>query len=338
MQHRRGVVVLLAALMMPIVCGFAALAIDAGYAWTQRSMLQNTADASALAGASALPDDIGVSRTRARDYIARNPALAGPIERWEIDPGRWERGRFVPTTERPNALRVVVMRNEELFFAPVLGINNASIRAVAIATHGGGAPRNIMLVLDVSGSMRKEGKWESAKSASLTFVDMIADTGNGSLVGAVLFDDDVKMRESLTDDFDRAKAWIEEGRLGSGTNIAGGLAAGWQESVNPATMNRRAKPVVILLSDGKANRTGDLSAACLGLAPEPAVLCEAQQAAHADQPVTVHTISLGRNSDPQLMERAATITGGKHYHAPTGSQLEDIYAAIAQDGPLHLVQ
>ena len=43
------------ALLMTVICGFAALAIDLGYGYYQKNDLQTAADAAALAAASQLP-------------------------------------------------------------------------------------------------------------------------------------------------------------------------------------------------------------------------------------------------------------------------------------------
>jgi Flp pilus assembly protein TadG len=51
---QRGVVLILVALSLFVLLGFAAFAIDFGYAYVVRNQLQNAADASALAGASVL--------------------------------------------------------------------------------------------------------------------------------------------------------------------------------------------------------------------------------------------------------------------------------------------
>src|SRR5580693_7634218 len=52
--RRRGLVLALAALMMPLVVGAMAMALDGGVLYLQRRQAQSAADASALAGAYAL--------------------------------------------------------------------------------------------------------------------------------------------------------------------------------------------------------------------------------------------------------------------------------------------
>ena len=52
-RHNKGQVLVLVALAIFVLLGLAALGIDAGYMYTVRHELQRSADAGALAGASA---------------------------------------------------------------------------------------------------------------------------------------------------------------------------------------------------------------------------------------------------------------------------------------------
>ncbi|MDT8380432.1 MAG: TadE/TadG family type IV pilus assembly protein [Desulfotignum sp.] len=54
LNNRKGVSAILIAIILPVLIGFAALAIDVGYMYTTKNELQNIADAAALAGAGEL--------------------------------------------------------------------------------------------------------------------------------------------------------------------------------------------------------------------------------------------------------------------------------------------
>jgi Flp pilus assembly protein TadG len=56
-RGERGAVIVIFAICLFVLIGFAALAIDIGYLHTTRSELQNVADAAALAGARYLGDE-----------------------------------------------------------------------------------------------------------------------------------------------------------------------------------------------------------------------------------------------------------------------------------------
>ena len=74
-----GVVLVLAALTMLVLLGFAALVLDLGNAYQVRRSAQNTADASALAGAQDLPQGAGVVAT-VKEYAEQN--LGVTTEDW----------------------------------------------------------------------------------------------------------------------------------------------------------------------------------------------------------------------------------------------------------------
>ncbi|UNY41880.1 hypothetical protein CPT_Momento_050 [Burkholderia phage Momento] len=64
-RNQRGAVAITVALLMSILLGFAALAIDVGYLFVVRNELQNAADAAALAGAPCIYPRAQCSNTKA---------------------------------------------------------------------------------------------------------------------------------------------------------------------------------------------------------------------------------------------------------------------------------
>ena len=77
LKDERGAVLVLVAGTMVVMLGFAALAVDVGYLMNARTEAQRTADAMALAAASAFIDDMpnaeSLAASRALDYAAKNP-------------------------------------------------------------------------------------------------------------------------------------------------------------------------------------------------------------------------------------------------------------------------
>ena len=72
-RGNRGQVLMLVALMLVVLVGFAALAIDMAYMFSVRHELQRCADSGALAGASwfidnSVPAPTDDPESRARDY------------------------------------------------------------------------------------------------------------------------------------------------------------------------------------------------------------------------------------------------------------------------------
>ncbi len=74
MHDERGQSLVQLALMMVVLLGFAALAIDMGYRYVERRRMQNAADAAALAGAYALCQNVPATSARATAvaYLTRN--------------------------------------------------------------------------------------------------------------------------------------------------------------------------------------------------------------------------------------------------------------------------
>lgn len=100
--RRRGAVAALVIVMLTVLIGFVALAVDTGYICANLAAAQNSADAAALAGALALREQRWQdARSYALDCIARNPSLQGPFTPADqvIELGRWD-----PRTRKFTAL------------------------------------------------------------------------------------------------------------------------------------------------------------------------------------------------------------------------------------------
>ena len=146
-QCRRATVAPLVAVMLVVLLGFASLAVDVGYIYGARGEMQRTADASALAGASALllgPTSVhdraietGVQNSIFQDSVTPDE-LSVVIGHWEAYSQVFtESGEGDPVT--PNAVHVIGTRqNMPLFFAGVFGFNETDVQKEAIALLGSG--------------------------------------------------------------------------------------------------------------------------------------------------------------------------------------------------------
>ena len=91
--QERGVTVVLVALMLLVLLGFAAMAVDVGELLWNRHALQNAVDAAALAGVRELPEDPAAADTVARRYLADNLAELSDVDiQVDVPPA----GRFNP--------------------------------------------------------------------------------------------------------------------------------------------------------------------------------------------------------------------------------------------------
>lgn len=122
LRKKNGQSLVFAALMLPVLLGFAALVTDVGYMYLTKSQLQNEADAAALAGALALVHEED-PYSEAQRYVKMNgdDKLVNPDG--------------LPYVEGIS-VRVTVERKINMFFAPVLGVaREQAIRATATAIY-----------------------------------------------------------------------------------------------------------------------------------------------------------------------------------------------------------
>lgn len=178
-NDRRGTILVLTAVLMVVLLGFVALTVDNGFIQLTRTQLQSAADASALSGAMELSgtEDPAVVRANANREIVHTAALyrAGDRDSVTIDPAtditfgrlvwsgnsenykiQWGLDATPYNVVKVKALRTTGSGGDNrlpLFFAPVLGTASADVSAEAIATF---QPRDIMVVLDFSGSMNDD--------------------------------------------------------------------------------------------------------------------------------------------------------------------------------------
>jgi hypothetical protein len=138
--YHRGNVVVFTALLMVVLIGMLAFAVDTGYIVHVRTELQRTADAGALAAAALLPDQSAA--TAAVDPIATRNGWSNQVG---IEFGYWNRDTAMfavppPASRDPNAVRVTLHKSQAagnavgLFFGRVFGKDsvNASASATAI--------------------------------------------------------------------------------------------------------------------------------------------------------------------------------------------------------------
>ncbi|HEU4798287.1 MAG TPA: VWA domain-containing protein [bacterium] len=196
----------------------------------------------------------------------------------------------------------------------------------------------IMLVLDVSGSMRSQdiepSRLEAAKSAAKTFLDAVPDririglavfAGFSSLLSPPTTDHG-RVAELITGLGTARRTAIGEGLL---EGVAGlpGRARPTLEGVLPPLTEPLPPGVVLLLSDGRNNA---------GIDP-----LEAAEIARRQQ-VKVYTVGLGDPMtrdfgwtiggpmDEETLLAIASVTGGTYHHASSANALHNIYRDLAR--------
>lgn len=201
-MKRVGATVIFFAMVLVVLLFATAVAVDLGYIANVRTRLQATADSTALAGASQLGLGKSVIDAEVLDFAGRNTAGSATVDMAssDVEIGLWDRGlpTFTPAASG-NAVRTTSRHGSNhnqngegrLFFGRLFasGFDSDAV-AVAVA-----APRDIVFVVDLSGSMNDDTepawsdnaitfKYNNQATVDGMFQKLYTDFGFGSFPGA----------------------------------------------------------------------------------------------------------------------------------------------------------
>ena len=188
--------------------------------------------------------------------------------------------------------------------------------------------RNLMLAVDLSGSMEKRdmrlhGQAVDRLTAVKAVVKDFIHRRQGDRIGLIVFGSQAFLVSPLTHDLQTVATLLQETDIGmAGDNTAIGDAIGL--ALRHLRHMKPGHSVLILLTDG-ANTDGKV---------EP--LEAARMAALSG--LRIHTIAIGREAgrgggydyDEKLLQSIASLTGGQFFTARNRDQLEQIYDRIDQ--------
>ncbi|WP_226760358.1 pilus assembly protein TadG-related protein [Arthrobacter sp. SO3] len=138
-ENERGVIAPLAAILMVALLGFGALAVDVGAMYSEKTQLQNGADAAALGVAQACAKTpCAVDQKVKAAPLANGNALDGSSN---VVSATVNAGTVDVTTETPAGAGG---EHFSLYLARVLGINSVEIQASAQAKFGGISAGNVL--------------------------------------------------------------------------------------------------------------------------------------------------------------------------------------------------
>ncbi|AGA31527.1 Tad domain-containing protein [Singulisphaera acidiphila] len=167
-SRSRGLIIPILAVVMVAMLGFIALAIDIGMIAVARTQSQNAADTAAMAGARTLNGDTsgGYNETGAKAQalqVAMSSTIqANAISKSQVDlkigsyTYDYSQTKFVVnipalTTDTPNLVKSTITATGQNLFGRMLGNSAFNISSTATAVH---RPRDVAIILDMSGSMR----------------------------------------------------------------------------------------------------------------------------------------------------------------------------------------
>lgn len=192
MNNRRGFVAVLAAVLLIVMLGMIAFALDIGYLGLARTQLQTAADSAALAAAGSSGKSEAVMVQTAQEFANANMAAGRNIQlnSGDIEFGSWDAATRtftpLPSGQVGTAVRVTVRTDAAsggetaLFFGGLLGTSSVAQEASAVATVN---PRDIAFVVDLSGSMSYDTNPDMSSASSTLIQQVYDDFGFGSYPG-----------------------------------------------------------------------------------------------------------------------------------------------------------
>lgn len=196
------------------------------------------------------------------------------------------------------------------------------------------APMNLVLLLDVSGSV--ENYIDFIRRTARAFINTMAPKDR---IAIVIFNDDVKILSDFTTDRERLFKALDEFDAGGGTAYYDALAYTLVEILKPTKQNHSA---IVVISDGDDNRSflsfNDLipsiqeSGALIYPLYVPSGLIEFSFQTDPDKavdPVWTKYMSLTSKAQ-QEGAKLAEISGGTYYQIKSIEQIQKAYDDIAQ--------
>ena len=341
---RAGAALPLIAVLLIFLFVSAVIGVDIARMHVVRSELRTATDAAARAAVEA------IGRTESRDDavqaaldIARRNQVAGvpldlnpdnivfgaSVENADGSFSFVEQSNFDPgdATTFANSVRVLGERTEDapngpinLIFGGLFGVDTFEPVQSATATR---LDRDIALVLDKSGSMAENGRFESLLDGVDVFVDELNSSRPVENVSLTAYDTNPTKLLDMTKDLEAIRTAIASVQPEGFTGIGRAMRVGLDSLLNDPNSRNLALRSMIVMTDGNQNR---------GITP----LIAAEECRAAN--VVVHTITFSNGADEELMREVAEITGGTHLHATDNTQLVEAFRTIARQLEVILIE
>lgn len=363
---RRGAVIVLMVLLLPIAVLVSAIAINLAYLELSRTEMLVATDAAARAGGRELitTGDTTAARSRARQLALLNTVAGRGLRLSSSDvqfgtSTRVAGGRynFSPTLLTPNAVRIAAHRdslnvdgNIPLLMPSVLGTSSVATTQEAISTQ---MEVDVGLVIDRSGSMAYAAnevngalpvpalappgwnwgdpvppgsRWLDVVAAVSVFAGELASSAGAEQLSLSTYNDLALTNVSLTTDYGMVAA-------------AMGIYT-WSFTQGATNIGGGISEGAAALMSSPARRAGAAKVLVVmtdgihntGLEP----ILAAQSAASSG--IMIFTVTFSDEANQTTMQQVAAIGNGRHYHATTSAQLSDVFRDIAASLPTLLTK
>ncbi|MCA9238164.1 MAG: VWA domain-containing protein [Planctomycetales bacterium] len=363
---RRGAMLALIALLLPVVLLFLGFAVDLAYMQTTRMELRAAADAAARAGATALSqtDDPTFARTTAKQ-IARRNTVAGSnllLRNSDIEIGRsveqpdgkWA---FTAGVTPSNAVRVTAPRDAgsrggavSLFFGGLIGKTDFEPIQSATASF---LNVDICLVLDRSTSMklnvtgqsggmytndprfcsppRSTSRWVALDAAVRVFIDELRASDAEEQVALATYSSDLASTMGRVCGASSSPSSLDAPLDTNLTKITRAMddltTSVWNGNTYIESGMLTGLGALQDARFARQNATKVMIVLTDGNENVGSAMAAAAVAATTD--VTIHTITFSDEANQSLMQSVAAATEGKHYHANTAEELRDVFKELA---------
>ncbi|MCK5902071.1 MAG: VWA domain-containing protein [Cocleimonas sp.] len=240
-----------------------------------------------------------------------------------------------PVTSKPNRFAPFIMLLSLLgWLALVVAVARPVMVGDSISLPIKG--RNIMMAIDLSGSMREEdyrlgSQWVDRLTATKFVAGEFIKRRKGDRIGLILFGDQAYLQTPLTFDRETVDRLLNESALGlAGQKTAIGDAIGL--AVKRLRNQKDNEHVLILLTDGE-NTAGSVG------------VYEAAEIA-AQQGLKIYTVGIGADQqsagffqrssalDEKTLKKIANMTQGKYFRARDTQEFQQIYEELDRLEPI----
>ena len=357
--QRRGVMLPLIVLLLPVLVVFLGFAVDVAYMQTTRLELRAATDAAARAAANKLSSTGSQAEARAEAIRVAGANTVGgrrlSITTGDIEIGRSIRtsnGRFVFTAGAApaNAVRVTGGNGAAtpLIFGRVIGVNDFSPISNATASF---LNVDICLVLDRSTSMKVDvnsnekglstadgrfcrapnasSRWVALDSAVKVFTETLRASGASEQVAVATYSSSfspvifcgTSPNASSLDIALTTSLDAVDSRIDSLTSTV------WNGNTDIESGMRTG--LAELVNGVGAREAADRYLIVLTDGNENEGSAEDAAAAADAAGVTVHTITFSIDANQALMQNVASRANGRHFHANTPEELRDVFRELA---------